>query len=182
MRNNWSYFPTDHIHPLQILENMNHPMIPKLISYDNETYTCERIEGMPLETYIRKNRDATGVNAAFCLKLMHDINDFMRELTTYTKAFKEEGKRIVDCKLFCDDIHQDNLIVTEDGKVYIIDLDQFGFHHPYSIFRLMETASQKLNRSIRDSLLTGEIMYISSLEKKHKRYIVELEKRLLDYV
>ena len=41
MRNNNSYFPSDHIHPLQILENMNHPMIPKLISYDNYAYTCE---------------------------------------------------------------------------------------------------------------------------------------------
>ena len=50
---------------------MNHPMIPKLISYDNETYTCERIEGMPLEKYVQKTRDP-----AFALKLMHDINDF----------------------------------------------------------------------------------------------------------
>jgi hypothetical protein len=46
----------------------------------------------------------------------------------------------------------------------------------------METASQKLNRSIWGSLVTGEIKHINSLEKKHKRYIVELEKRLLDYV
>ena len=177
MKNNWSHFPTDHIHPLQILENMNHPMIPKLISYDNETYTCERIEGMPLEKYVQKTRDP-----AFALKLMHDINDFMRELTTHTKAFKENDGPLVNYQLFCDDMHCDNLIITEDGKVYIIDLDQFGFHHPYSIFKFMETASQKLNRSIWGSLVTGEIKHINSLEKKHKRYIVELEKRLLDYV
>ena len=179
MRDNNSYFPADHIHPLQILENMNHPMIPKLVSYDNETYTCERIEGMPLERYIRENRDATGVNAAFALKLMHDINDFMRELTTHTKAFKEDGERIVNYKLFCDDIHQDNLIITEDAKVYIIDFDQFGFFHPYYIFTLMEIASTKLNRSIRDNLLLGEIEYISGLEKKQKNRVAKLEEQLL---
>ena len=27
----------------------------------------------------------------------------------------------------CDDIHEANIIVTEDGKPYIIDFDQFGY-------------------------------------------------------
>ena len=191
MKNNWSHFPRDHIHPLQILENMNHPMIPKLISYDNETYTCERIEGMPLEKYIRKNRDAACGNAAFALKLMHDIYDFMRQLTTHTKAVSGTGEEIVDYQLFCDDMHESNLIITEDGKAYIIDFDQFGFFHPYTVFSLMEIANTKLCRSIRDNLLLGEIdhqtqliKHISGLEKYHKkRYeqydvVAELKKLL----
>ena len=177
MRNNNSYFPSDHIHPLQILENMNHPMIPKLISYDNETYTCERIEGMPLEKYVRKTRDP-----AFALKLMHDINDFMRELTTHTKAFKENDGPLVNYQLFCDDIHESNLIITEDAKVYIIDFDQFGFFHPYTVFSLMEIASTKLNRSIRDNLLLADTLYIEDIKNSYKNRVTELEEQLLDYV
>ena len=177
MRNNNSYFPSDHIHPLQILENMNHPMIPKLISYDNETYTCERIEGMPLEKYVRKTRDP-----AFALKLMHDINDFMRELTTHTKAFKENDGPLVNYQLFCDDIHESNLIITEDAKAYIIDFDQFGFFHPYTVFSLMEIASTKLNRSIRDNLLLADTLYIEDIKNSYKNRVTELEEQLLDYV
>ena len=177
MRNNNSYFPSDHIHPLQILENMNHPMIPKLISYDNETYTCERIEGMPLEKYVQKTRDP-----AFALKLMHDINDFMRELTTHTKAFKENDGPLVNYQLFCDDIHESNLIITEDAKVYIIDFDQFGFFHPYTVFSLMEIASTKLNRSIRDNLLLADTLYIEDIKNSYKNRVTELEEQLLDYV
>jgi predicted Ser/Thr protein kinase len=177
MRDNLSYFPSDHIHPLQILENMNHPMIPKLISYDNETYTCERIEGMPLEKYVRKTRDP-----AFALKLMHDINDFMRELTTHTKAFKENDGPLVNYQLFCDDIHESNLIITEDAKAYIIDFDQFGFFHPYTVFSLMEIASTKLNRSIRDNLLLADTLYIEDIKNSYKNRVTELEEQLLDYV
>ena len=177
MRNNWSHFPTDHIHPLQILENMNHPMIPKLISYDNETYTCERIEGMPLEKYVQKTRDP-----AFALKLMHDINDFMRELTTHTKAFKENDGPLVNYQLFCDDIHESNLIITEDAKAYIIDFDQFGFFHPYTVFSLMEIASTKLNRSIRDNQLLADTLYIEDIKNSYKNRVTELEEKLLDYV
>ena len=172
MRNNNSYFPSDHIHPLQILENMNHPMIPKLISYDNETYTCERIEGMPLEKYVRKTRDP-----AFALKLMHDINDFMRELTTHTKAFKENDGPLVNYQLFCDDIHESNLIITEDAKAYIVDFDQFGFFHPYTVFRLMEIANTKLCRSIRDSLLIADTDRVVHRGEEAKKRIAELEEQ-----
>ena len=185
MRNNNSYFPADHIHPLQILENMNHPMIPKLISYDNETYTCERIEGMSLEKYVRKTRDA-----AFALKLMHDIYDFMRQLTTHTKAFAGDSAgnigdyagNIVNYQLFCDDIHESNLIITEDARAYIIDFDQFGFFHPYTVFRLMEIANTKLCRSIRDNLLLADTLYIEDIKNSYKNRVTELEEQLLDYV
>ena len=177
MRNNNSYFPSDHIHPLQILDSMNHPMIPKLISYDNETYTCKRIEGMPLEKYVRKTRDA-----AFALKLMHDINDFMRELTTHTKAFAGDSVgNIVNYQLFCDDIHESNLIITEDAKAYIIDFDQFGFFHPYTVFSLMEIASTKLNRSIRDNLLLADTDRVVRRSKEAKKRIAELEEKLLKF-
>jgi predicted Ser/Thr protein kinase len=157
---------------------MNHPMIPKLISYDNETYTCERIEGMSLEKYVRKTRDA-----AFALKLMHDIYDFMRQLTTHTKAFAGDSVgNIVNYQLFCDDIHESNLIITEDAKAYIIDFDQFGFFHPYTVFRLMEIANTKLCRSIRDSLLIADTDRVVRRGKEAKKRVTELEKKLLDYV
>ena len=191
MRNNNSYFPSDHIHPLQILENMNHPMIPKIVSYDNETYTCERIEGLSLEEYVRKNRDA-----AFALKVMQDINNFMYDLTKFTKVDKS-GQEL---QFSCEDIHEANMIVTEDGKPYIIDFDQFGYHHPYTVFKLLQSTNYRLCDSIRSALLLSDtdliqdekqgvidkmaedMRYISSLEKKHKRRIVELEEQLLKYV
>ena len=173
MRNNNSYFPSDHIHPLQILENMNHPMIPKIVSYDNETYTCERIEGLSLAEYVRKNRDA-----AFALKVIQDINNFMYDLTKFTKVDKS-GQEL---QFSCEDIHEANMIVTEDGKPYIIDFDQFGFFHPYTVFRLMEIANTKLCRSIRDSLLIADTDRVVRRGKEAKKRVTELEKKLLDYV
>ena len=40
----------------------------------------------------------------------------------------------MEITISCDDIHEANMIVTEDGKPYIIDFDQFGYHHPYTVF------------------------------------------------
>ena len=171
MRNNWSHFPTDHIHPLQILENMNHPMIPKLISYDNETYTCERIEGLSLAEYVRKNRDA-----AFALKVIQDINNFMYDLTKFTKV-NERGWKL---QLSCDDIHEANMIVTEDGKPYIIDFDQFGYHHPYTVFRLLQSTNYRLCDSIRSALLLADTDHIENIKNSYKKRIAELEEQLLN--
>ena len=54
MRPNASKFPDMHAHALERLEELNHPLIPKLYYYDDIEYECEFIEGKDLETYIRK--------------------------------------------------------------------------------------------------------------------------------
>ena len=171
MRNNNSYFPADHIHPLQLLENMNHPMIPKLISYDNETYTCERIEGLSLAEYVRKNRDA-----AFALKVIQDINNFMYDLTKFTKV-NERGWKL---QLSCDDIHEANMIVTEDGKPYIIDFDQFGYYPSYTVFKLLQSTNYRLCDSIRSALLLSDTDRARAVGEAAKKRIAELEEQLLN--
>ena len=170
MRNNNSYFPSDHIHPLQILENMNHPMIPKIVSYDNETYTCERIEGLSLAKYVRKNKDA-----AFALKVLKDVNNFMYDLTKFTKVNEHPRK----LQLSCDDIHEANMIVTEDGKPYIIDFDQFGFYPPNVIFKLLQSTNYRLCDSIRSALLLSDTDRVVCIVKEAKKRIAELEEKLL---
>ena len=170
MSRNNSYFPVDHVHSLQILSNINHPMIPKIISYDNYTYTCERIEGLSLAEYVRKNRDA-----AFALKVIQDINNFMYDLTKFTKV-NERGWKL---QLSCDDIHEANMIVTEDGKPYIIDFDQFGFYPPNVIFKLLQSTNYRLCDSIRSALLLSDTDRVVCIVKEAKKRIAELEEKLL---
>ena len=173
MRNNNSYFPSDHIHPLQILDSMNHPMIPKIVSYDNETYTCERIEGQSLATYVRKNRDA-----AFALKVIQDINNFMYDLTKFTKV-NEKGWKL---QLSCDDMHEANMLVTEDGKPYIIDFDQFGYYHSNVVFKLLQSTNYRLCDSIRSALLLADTDHIENIKNSYKNRIEKLETKLLEFV
>ena len=173
MSRNNSYFPVDHVHSLQILSNINHPMIPKIISYDNYTYTCERIEGLSLAEYVRKNRDA-----AFALKVIQDINNFMYDLTKFTKV-NEKGWKL---QFSCDDIHEANMIVTEDGKPYIIDFDQFGYYPSYTIFKLLQSTNYRLCDSIRSALLLSDTDRVVRRSEEDKKRIAELEEKLLKYV
>jgi hypothetical protein len=173
MSRNNSYFPVDHVHSLQILSNINHPMIPKIISYDNYTYTCERIEGLSLAEYVRKNRDA-----AFALKVLKDINNFMYDLTKFTKVDKD-GQEL---QFSCDDIHEANMIVTEDGKPYIIDFDQFGYHHPYTVFKLLQSTNYRLCDSIRSALLLADGDKMKAIMQERGKRIEKLETRLLEFV
>jgi len=176
MRNNYSYFPSEHIEPIQILENMNHPMIPKFISYDDESYTSEFIEGVSLGTYVRSSRDP-----AFGLRVIKDINNFMYNLSEYTKPFKAHWG-IIDCQMSCDDIHEGNMLVTKDGRPYIIDFDQFGFFHQNDIFKLLQSANMRLCDSIRSSLLIATSDSHLKMVKARDFRIKELEDRLLSLV
>ena len=54
MRDNSSEFPSMHAHTLERLEELNHPLIPKLYYYDDVEYECEFIEGLELEDHIRE--------------------------------------------------------------------------------------------------------------------------------
>ena len=102
-------------------------------------------------------------------------------MTTHTKAFAgDSAGNIVNYQLFCDDIHESNLIITEDAKAYIVDFDQFGFFHPYTVFRLMEIANTKLCRSIRDSLLIADTDRVVHRGEEAKKRIAELEEQLLN--
>ena len=173
MKGNGSFYPNEHQHPLKVLQSLNHWMIPKLISYDNETYTCERIEGLSLAEYVRKNRDA-----AFALKVIQDVNNFMHDLTKFTKVDKS-GQEL---QFSCEDIHEANMIVTENGKPYIIDFDQFGYHHSYTIFKLLQSTNYRLCDSIRSALLLSDTDRVVRCGEEDKKRIAELEEQLLKYV
>ena len=173
MKGNGSFYPNEHQHPLKVLQSLNHWMIPKLISYDNETYTCERIEGLSLAEYVRKNRDA-----AFALKVIQDVNNFMHDLTKFTKVDKS-GQEL---QFSCEDIHEANMIVTENGKPYIIDFDQFGYYPSYTIFKLLQSANYRLCDSIRSALLLADTDHIENIKNSYKNRIEKLETKLLEFV
>ena len=100
----------DHYAPLKVLQSLNHPLIPKLISYDNESYECEFIEGENLFDYIQRTQDVE-----WGITLVKTINEFLYSLLKL--SHKSEPR------LFADDISGVNIIVTTEGKPYIIDLE-----------------------------------------------------------
>lgn len=147
----------EHFEPLKALENLNHPLIPKLISYDNNTYECEFIEGLDFFKYIEKTR-----NVKSGITLVKTINQFMYSLLELQNTFK--------LQLFPDDISCVNIIVTPEGNPYIIDLDQFGFFDTYQILKIFKETNMRLYDSFILALSAGTINdqnnHIKNLENK----------------
>ena len=106
------------------------------------------VEGLSLAESVRKNK-----GAAFALKVVQDINNFMYDLTKFTKVNERWAWKL---QFSCDDIHEANIIVTEDGKPYIIDFDQFGYYPSYTIFKLLQSTNYRLCDSIRSALLLSD--------------------------
>ena len=160
MKSNSSYGSwSKHFEPLKALESLNHPLIPKLISYDNDAYVYEFIQGENLFDYIQRTK-----NFQWGITLVKTINEFMHSLL---KVQNTSG-----LKLFADDITCVNIIVTTVGRPYIIDLDQFGFFDTYQILKIFKETNMKLYDSITLALLTGTI-------NKQNIRIKELEAKLL---
>ena len=86
----------------------------------------------------------------------------------------------LELQFSCDDIHEANILVTEDGKPYIIDFDQFGYHHPYTVFRLLQSTNYRLCDSIRSALLLADTDHIENIKNSYKKRIAELEEQLLN--
>lgn len=161
MRPNASEFPDKHYEALKQLENIDHPLIPKLYEYDDISYKCEYIDGEDLETYIQKTGDID-----FAYSVLESVNDLLQKLSKI-----EFG----DLKLSAEDIHSKNILVS-NGKPYLIDLDQIGWWHPYTIFKIIMTTNVNICNTLQTSLLLYDIkcnldkhkITIDSLSAKHK--------------
>jgi hypothetical protein len=187
MRGNGSIFPNEHQHPLKIIQSLNHPLIPKLISYDDESYECEFIEGEHLTGYFQRTRDVQ-----LAMSIIKDINAFFYVMATHKHRltqteqdkFRYRGKVI----LSADDIHEQNIMVTTEGRPYIIDLDQFGWYHPHRVIKLIQYSNIRVCDHIHTSLMVGENSKSNFYEMKYRNELVinkqnirikELEAKLL---
>ena len=135
---------SEHFEPLKVLESLNNPLIPKLISYDNDSYVCEFIEGVNLSDYIERTRDIQ-----WGITLVRTINEFMYSLLELRNTSK--------LQLFADDISCVNIMVTAEGRPYIVDLDQFGFFDTNNILRIFKETNMRLYDSFALALSTGTI-------------------------
>lgn len=156
MRPNASAFPDKHYEALKQLENIDHPLIPKLYEYDNISYECEYIDGEDLETYIQKTGDID-----FAYSVLESVNDLLQKLSKI-----EFG----DLKLSAEDIHSKNILVS-NGKPYLIDLDQIGWWHPYTIFKIIMTTNMNICNTLQTSLLLYDAKYHIQIlsDKMHEK-------------
>jgi hypothetical protein len=187
MMDNGSIFPNEHQHPLKIIQSLNHPLIPKLISYDDESYECEFIEGEILIDYMKRTRDVK-----LAMSIVKDTNAFFHIMAAhkYSPA-QNELKNLGELILSADDIHDQNILVTTEGRPYIIDLDQFGWYHRYTVFKLIQFSNIRVCDTIRTSLLLGDTNIHNFYEMKHRNELLinkqntrikELENKLLSLV
>lgn len=144
MRPNASQFPNMHAHALEKLEELNHPLIPKLYYYDDTEYECEFIEGEDLETYIRRTGDYN-----LALKVVELVQDLMLQMSKTEFTYKWEYSHKNYWRLAAEDIHSKNILITKEGRPYLIDLDQIGWWHPWTIFKIMMSANIRLTDTLR---------------------------------
>jgi len=120
-KDNRSAYPKEHQLPINSLLTLNHPMVPKIVEYNDKKIIYEYVEGIPLkETDMKSVEDMMWV--------LSKCMDFMNTLTRI---------RDKDLFLFAEDIHSLNLIVTPDKQLKIIDLDQIGFYHKSNVYRYL---------------------------------------------
>lgn len=141
MRPNNSAFPDKHESALDALVMLNSSFIPELYSYNDVEYECEFIEGEPLEDYILRTGDFQRG-----LEIHQQLNTFMHKIA----CIKNDA-----LLLSCNDIHSKNVIITEEN-IYIVDLDQFGWYHPFVVFRLLQAMNDRICDTIKTSLLMHE--------------------------
>lgn len=145
MRPNASQFPNMHGYALEKLEELNHPLIPKLYYYDDEEYECQFIDGLTLEAFIMKHGDYD-----VALNVLEQVNDLMNKMAKITLTFEWENMwNDLYWRMSADDIHAANILIDKDGNPYLIDLDQIGFWHPFTVYQLMMNAHMKLTDSLR---------------------------------
>jgi len=116
MRKNSSYWPARHKEAIDLIKD--HPYIPRVIDYDDKQYIQEYIpNAKSFYDYFARCGDVKhGFN--IILKVFEFMNEIGREN-------KENGELF----FMGDDINVSNIIVDENGKFYIIDLDQFGYQY-----------------------------------------------------
>ena len=187
MKPNGSFFPNNHQHPLKVLQGLNHPLIPKLISYDDESYEYEFIEGEHLKGYFKRTRDVE-----LAMSIIKDINAFFYAMATHkhrlTQTEQNKFRYRGELTLSADDLHEQNIIVSTEGRPYIIDLDQFGWYHPYEVIKIIQYSHTSVCDHIRSALLLGTASEYNFYEMKYRNELVinkqnirikELEAKLL---
>lgn len=129
-KDNRSAYPTQHKIPIDRLLELNHPMVPKIIEYDDKKITYEYVEGIALkETSMRSVEDMMWV--------LSECMDFMNTLTGIKTLIEKKFPENKELFLFADDIHSLNLIITPDRQLKIIDLDMIGFFHKKDVYRYL---------------------------------------------
>ncbi len=83
MRPNASAFPYTHAEPISKLEELNHPLIPKIVYYDDNEYEIEYIDGEDLVTYLERTGDwSTGI-------LVYElVQDLMLQMSKISSNYK----------------------------------------------------------------------------------------------
>ena len=148
MRPNSSEFPNMHAHPLEKLEEIEHPLIPKLFYYDDTEYECEFIEGTDFETHIRKTGDY-----GFGLEVLNLVQDLSFKMSQIEFGLEFPYSHKLNWRMGAEDIHCKNILISAEGKPYLIDLDQIGWWHPFTIFKLINQSTYNMTDSLRYSLL-----------------------------
>jgi serine/threonine protein kinase len=163
MRPNASQFPDMHGYALEKLEELNHPLIPKLYYYDDNEYECEFIDGLTLETFIMKTGD---YNVA--LNVLEQVNDLMMQMAKVESNHEWNYKLDLKWRLAAEDIHPTNILIDKNGNPYLIDLDQIGFWHPFTIYQLMMNAHMKLTDCLRYTFIEWHHQNCRILYEKDK--------------
>ena len=119
-KDNRSSYPKSHREPIYRLIEL-HPMVPNIISVDDEQITYEYVEGTTLkDTDMKSVEDMMWVLSSYM--------DFVNKLVQVRKK---------DMFLFAEDMHALNIIVTPDRQLKIIDLDQIGFYNKANVYRYL---------------------------------------------
>ena len=120
-KDNRSAYPKSHREPIYRLIELHHPMVPNIISVDDEQITYEYVEGTTLkDTDMKSVEDMMWVLSSYM--------DFVNKLVQVRKK---------DMFLFAEDMHALNIIVTPDRQLKIIDLDQIGFYNKANVYRYL---------------------------------------------
>lgn len=120
-KDNRSIYPKSHREPIYRLIELHHPMVPNIISVNDNQITYEYVEGIPL-----KDTDMKSVEDM--MWVLSSCMDFMNALAQVRKK---------DMFLFAEDIHALNIIVTPERQLKIIDLDQIGFYNKANVYRYL---------------------------------------------
>ena len=108
----------------EFIPTLNHPIIPQVYSCDKNGYEMEWVEGEALNLYHfnKRSNTITTQDNNFVLQTVSIVADFFSYCQSITKTIK--GKQ---CYLVPTDCTPQNMVVTQDKKVYLIDLDQLQF-------------------------------------------------------
>ena len=144
MQGNFSTSPHDHADALNILAENNYSLIPEIYHFDNEKYCCQMIkDAVSLKQYMEETADFD-----IASKVIHDVTTFFLDVSKNTK----DGLHLIP-----DDVHDENLIIDRDNKkIYLVDLDMFGWWPKNLVFLKLGVAITSISHSINYSILYHE--------------------------